>query len=144
MRRPQPAQIKELGCKAGVVLNPGTPLSKIEYILDIVDLVLIMSVNPGFGGQKFIESQVGKIRALKQMCLEKVRRRQRWRGGRAGDAGEGQAGARCACTPLAQPWLCRAHAAERLTLPCPALIMLNTRGLNPTPCLCLPGREPLD
>ena len=52
-------QIKELGCKAGVVLNPGTPLEQIEYVLPIVDLVLIMSVNPGFGGQKFIDSQVG-------------------------------------------------------------------------------------
>jgi len=63
--------IKDLGVKAGVVLNPGTPLSAIEYVLDVVDLVLIMSVNPGFGGQKFIESQVGKIRALKQMCNER-------------------------------------------------------------------------
>lgn len=52
-------QIKDLGCKAGVVLNPGTSLSTIEYVLDAVDLVLIMSVNPGFGGQSFIESQVG-------------------------------------------------------------------------------------
>jgi pentose-5-phosphate-3-epimerase len=68
-------QIKDLGVKAGVVLNPGTSLSMIEHVLDEVDLVLIMSVNPGFGGQKFIESQVPKIRALKQMCLEKVRRR---------------------------------------------------------------------
>jgi ribulose-phosphate 3-epimerase len=64
-------QIKDLGVKAGVVLNPGTSLSMIEHVLDEVDLVLIMSVNPGFGGQKFIESQVPKIRALKQMCLEK-------------------------------------------------------------------------
>lgn len=64
-------QIKELGCMAGVVLNPGTPLSSIEYVLDFVDLVLIMSVNPGFGGQKFIESQVQKIRDLKRMCNEK-------------------------------------------------------------------------
>jgi ribulose-phosphate 3-epimerase len=64
-------QIKDLGCDAGVVLNPGTPLSKIEEVLDIVDLVLIMSVNPGFGGQKFIESQVEKIRRLKQMCNER-------------------------------------------------------------------------
>jgi ribulose-phosphate 3-epimerase len=67
------AQIKDLGCKAGVVLNPGTSLSEIEYVLDCVDLVLIMSVNPGFGGQKFIESQVAKIKALKAMCQEKVR-----------------------------------------------------------------------
>ncbi|KAL4447312.1 hypothetical protein ABPG77_007345 [Micractinium sp. CCAP 211/92] len=64
-------QIKDLGCKAGVVLNPATPLEQIEYVLPIVDLVLIMSVNPGFGGQKFIESQVDKIRRLKTMCLEK-------------------------------------------------------------------------
>lgn len=64
-------QIKDLGLKAGVVLNPATPLSAIEYVLPIVDLVLIMSVNPGFGGQKFIESQVEKIRQLKQMCIEK-------------------------------------------------------------------------
>lgn len=56
---------------AGVVLNPATSLSTIENVLDVVDLVLIMSVNPGFGGQKFIESQVGKIRTLKQMCLER-------------------------------------------------------------------------
>ena len=64
-------QIKDLGCKAGVVLNPATSLTQIEHLLPIVDLVLIMSVNPGFGGQKFIESQVDKIRRLKQMCLEK-------------------------------------------------------------------------
>jgi ribulose-phosphate 3-epimerase len=63
--------IKELGCKAGVVLNPGTPLSAIEEVLDVCDLILIMSVNPGFGGQKFIESQVAKIKKLRQMCLER-------------------------------------------------------------------------
>ncbi|KAJ9523408.1 hypothetical protein QJQ45_005315 [Haematococcus lacustris] len=62
-------QIKELGLKAGVVLNPATPLSQIEHVLDVTDLVLIMSVNPGFGGQKFIESQVAKIKALKQILL---------------------------------------------------------------------------
>lgn len=55
-----------------MVLNPGTPLSSIEYVLDVCDLVLIMSVNPGFGGQKFIESQVAKIKALKAMCIAKV------------------------------------------------------------------------
>lgn len=64
-------QIKDLGAKAGVVLNPATPLSTIEYVLDVVDLVLIMSVNPGFGGQSFIESQVKKISDLRRMCLEK-------------------------------------------------------------------------
>eukprot|EP00271_Cylindrocystis_brebissonii_P013297 TRINITY_DN33029_c0_g1_i1.p1 TRINITY_DN33029_c0_g1~~TRINITY_DN33029_c0_g1_i1.p1 ORF type:complete len:284 (-),score=70.84 TRINITY_DN33029_c0_g1_i1:849-1700(-) len=64
-------QIKGLGAKAGVVLNPGTPLSAIEYVLDFVDLVLIMSVNPGFGGQGFIESQVRKIKELRALCNEK-------------------------------------------------------------------------
>ncbi|POO01962.1 Ribulose-phosphate 3-epimerase-like [Trema orientale] len=64
-------QIKSLGAKAGVVLNPGTPLSTIEYVLDVVDLVLIMSVNPGFGGQSFIESQVKKISELRRLCAEK-------------------------------------------------------------------------
>jgi len=60
--------IKNLGCMAGVVLNPGTPLSQIEYVLAEVDLVLIMSVNPGFGGQSFIDSQLQKIKELKAMC----------------------------------------------------------------------------
>ena len=72
--RPPPrarAQIKDLGCKAGVVLNPGTPISAIEYVLDQVDLILVMSVNPGFGGQKFIESQVDKIRKLRALCNER-------------------------------------------------------------------------
>ncbi|GMP33424.1 hypothetical protein CsSME_00006748 [Camellia sinensis var. sinensis] len=64
-------QIKSLGAKAGVVLNPATPLTAIEYVLDVVDLVLIMSVNPGFGGQSFIESQVKKISDLRKMCAEK-------------------------------------------------------------------------
>ena len=59
-------KIREEGCKAGVSLNPGSPLSLIEEVLDIVDLVLIMSVNPGFGGQKFIDSSVKKIEQLVQ------------------------------------------------------------------------------
>mmetsp|Transcript_27073 Transcript_27073/g.77680 ORF Transcript_27073/g.77680 Transcript_27073/m.77680 type:complete len:327 (+) Transcript_27073:97-1077(+) len=63
--------IKSFGCMAGVVLNPGTPLSQIEYVLEEVDLVLIMSVNPGFGGQSFIESQVDKVKELKEMCKAK-------------------------------------------------------------------------
>jgi len=61
-------QIKDLGCKAGVVLNPGTPISCLDYIIDIVDLILVMSVNPGFGGQSFIESQVTKIKEIRAMC----------------------------------------------------------------------------
>lgn len=61
-------QIRELGKKAGVVLNPSTPLELIEYVLDVSDLILIMSVNPGFGGQSFIPSAVDKIRKLRQIC----------------------------------------------------------------------------
>jgi ribulose-phosphate 3-epimerase len=64
-------QIKELGKEAGVVLNPSTPLTLIENVLDLCDLVLIMSVNPGFGGQSFIPTMVDKIRALRTMCDER-------------------------------------------------------------------------
>ncbi len=59
--------IRGFGKKAGVSLNPGTPENVIEYCLDLIDLVLVMSVNPGFGGQKFIESQVEKVRRIKAM-----------------------------------------------------------------------------
>ncbi|MBQ4068466.1 MAG: ribulose-phosphate 3-epimerase [Lachnospiraceae bacterium] len=59
--------IKEMGMKAGVVLNPSTPLSSLEYILDEVDMVLLMSVNPGFGGQKFIDSATDKIKELRKL-----------------------------------------------------------------------------
>ncbi|MFM2315080.1 MAG: ribulose-phosphate 3-epimerase [Cyanobacteriota bacterium] len=64
-------QIRELGKQAGVVLNPGTPLSLIEHVLPLCDLVLIMSVNPGFGGQSFIEEMVGKVASLRKMCDER-------------------------------------------------------------------------
>ena len=60
-------RIKELGLKAGVSLNPGTPLSAIELVFSEVDMVLIMSVNPGFGGQKFIPFTLDKIRKLREM-----------------------------------------------------------------------------
>lgn len=63
--------IKNEGKQAGVVLNPGTPLDLIDYTLDMCDLILIMSVNPGFGGQKFISSVVPKIRQLRQICDER-------------------------------------------------------------------------
>lgn len=59
--------IRATGKKAGVSLNPGTPASVVENLLDLTDLVLVMSVNPGFGGQKFIENQVDKIRTLRDM-----------------------------------------------------------------------------
>jgi ribulose-phosphate 3-epimerase len=59
--------VKALGKKAGVVLNPATPASVLEHLIDMVDLVLVMSVNPGFGGQSFIESQLGKIAQIRAM-----------------------------------------------------------------------------
>src|ERR1700742_1189290 len=59
--------IRALGKKAGVSLNPATPASAIEYVLDIIDLVLVMSVNPGFGGQAFIPSTLAKVRDLRAM-----------------------------------------------------------------------------
>ncbi|MEL6490779.1 MAG: ribulose-phosphate 3-epimerase [Cyanobacteria bacterium J06634_6] len=64
-------QIKELGKQAGVVLNPGTSLDMIEYCLELCDLILIMSVNPGFGGQSFIPGVVPKIQKLRAMCDER-------------------------------------------------------------------------
>ncbi len=62
--------IKETGAKAGAVLNPATPLSTITYLLEDLDFVLIMSVNPGFGGQKFIRSSLDKIEQLKSLIEE--------------------------------------------------------------------------
>ena len=64
-------QIHSLGCKAGIALNPGTSLSAAEELIEYVDMVLIMTVNPGFGGQKFIHSQLEKIRRLRKMLDEK-------------------------------------------------------------------------
>lgn len=60
-------QIKELGCKAGVVLNPGTPEESIEFLAEDLDMVLLMSVNPGFGGQAFIPDTLRKIRNVRAM-----------------------------------------------------------------------------
>jgi ribulose-phosphate 3-epimerase len=59
--------IRELGCKSGLVFNPATPLDWLEHVLDKVDLVLLMSVNPGFGGQQFIESVLPKIAAVRSL-----------------------------------------------------------------------------
>jgi ribulose-phosphate 3-epimerase len=59
--------IREHGCKSGLVFNPATPLDWLEYVLDKVDLVLLMSVNPGFGGQQFIESTLAKIVAVRKL-----------------------------------------------------------------------------
>ena len=63
-------RIRDLGCKAGVVLNPGTPPDDIEFLADSVDLVLIMTVNPGFGGQKFIAGMLRKIELVRAMLGE--------------------------------------------------------------------------
>ena len=59
--------IKNTGCKAGVSINPGTDISGLEYVLDKIDLILVMSVNPGFGGQKFINSSIQKIKKIKEL-----------------------------------------------------------------------------
>jgi ribulose-phosphate 3-epimerase len=63
-------RIHDLGCKAGVVLNPGTPPDDIEFLVDGVDMVLIMTVNPGFGGQKFIPEMLRKIELVRAMLGE--------------------------------------------------------------------------
>jgi ribulose-phosphate 3-epimerase len=63
--------IKSLGVKAGVVLNPSTPVNLIKHIIDDIDMVLLMSVNPGFGGQKFIAGVLSKIREVKKMADER-------------------------------------------------------------------------
>ncbi|MBN1660022.1 MAG: ribulose-phosphate 3-epimerase [Anaerolineae bacterium] len=60
-------QIKELGCRAGVTLNPATPAASLEEIVPYVDLVLVMTVNPGFGGQRFIERTLNKVREIRVM-----------------------------------------------------------------------------
>ncbi|MCH2238659.1 MAG: ribulose-phosphate 3-epimerase [Sphingomonadales bacterium RIFCSPHIGHO2_01_FULL_65_20] len=65
--------IKSLGKKAGVVLNPATPAKMLDYLIDEVDLVLVMSVNPGFGGQSFISSQLRKIEAIAKMIAKSGR-----------------------------------------------------------------------
>ena len=59
--------IRGAGCKAGIALNPATPAKAVEYLLDMVDLICVMTVNPGFGGQKFIHSQLEKTKKLRQM-----------------------------------------------------------------------------
>src|SRR5262249_30811705 len=65
------SHIRDLGKKAGTVLNPATPLTQIEEVLELCDVILVMTVNPGFGGQKFIASMLPKIRALREMCDER-------------------------------------------------------------------------
>ncbi len=61
-------QVRELGCRPGVVLDPATPIAWIEHVLHLVDVVLVMTVNPGFGGQVFLPEMLSKIAALRQVC----------------------------------------------------------------------------
>lgn len=63
--------IKAAGARAGVVINPATPINELEEILNFVDYVLVMSVNPGFGGQQFIPTAINKVRRLRQMVVER-------------------------------------------------------------------------
>jgi ribulose-phosphate 3-epimerase len=63
--------IKEDGAKAGIAINPGTPLSALDEALQYADFVLLMSVNPGFGGQKFVSGSIAKLKRLRQMIIEK-------------------------------------------------------------------------
>ena len=70
--------IREHGCKAGIVFNPATPLSYLDYVMDKIDLILIMSVNPGFGGQKFIPEALTKLREAKRRIRESGREEQIW------------------------------------------------------------------
>ena len=67
-------QIKDAGCQAGIALNPHTPASALAEILDMVDLINVMTVNPGFGGQNFIESMTSKIKTLHEMTAEQPRK----------------------------------------------------------------------
>lgn len=67
----QLAAIREAGVRAGVAINPSTPLAAIEEVLPVVDLVLVMSVNPGFGGQRFIPGSTRKVRRLREMLAER-------------------------------------------------------------------------
>jgi ribulose-phosphate 3-epimerase len=62
------SRIRELGCKAGVVIDPGSPIAFVEHVLHLCDVVLVMTVNPGFGGQRFLPEVLPKISALRRLC----------------------------------------------------------------------------
>ena len=62
------SRIRELGCKAGVVIDPGSPIAFVEHVLHLCDVVLVMTVNPGFGGQRFLPEVLPKITALRRLC----------------------------------------------------------------------------
>lgn len=63
--------VRDLGCRPGVVLDPATPIAWIEHVLNLVDIILVMTVNPGFGGQAFLPEMLGKISALRALCDER-------------------------------------------------------------------------
>ena len=65
--------VRQCGCKAGLVLNPSTPLDLLQYVIDKVDMILLMSVNPGFGGQHFIPATLGKLKQARKMILDSGR-----------------------------------------------------------------------
>lgn len=65
------SQIRELGCRAGVAVNPHTPIQGLQHVLDRLDLILVMTVNPGFGGQSFIAAMLDKIAAVKAMIVDR-------------------------------------------------------------------------
>lgn len=65
------SRVRELGCKAGVVIDPATPIAWIDHVLHLVDIVLVMTVNPGFGGQAFLPEMLPKITALRARCAER-------------------------------------------------------------------------
>lgn len=65
--------IKELGCKAGLALNPATPIDHLDYVMDKLDMILLMSVNPGFGGQSFISNSLEKIQTVAQKIRQQTR-----------------------------------------------------------------------
>ena len=88
--------IRATGAKAGIALNPGTPASAIEYLLDLCDMVLVMSVNPGFGGQKFIISSIRKVAQVREMIGDRPIHIQVDGGGDPGTVGDlAKAGADC-------------------------------------------------
>src|SRR5487761_1560862 len=66
------SRIRELGCKAGAVLDPASPIAFIEHVLPLCDVVLVMTVNPGFGGQAFLPEMLPKLRTLRQLCRERA------------------------------------------------------------------------
>jgi ribulose-phosphate 3-epimerase len=65
------SQVRELGCRPGVVIDPATPIAWIDHVLHLVDIVLVMTVNPGFGGQAFLPEMLPKIAALRRICAER-------------------------------------------------------------------------